>query len=151
MIYWFIGNCGAGKSTLAKMLKKDFNAKGRPSVYFDGDDLHKLFNIPYNKETLSLEYRSEQTRALQRLIAYIADQHVDVIVSTVNAYRNVREEFKSSRNDIIEFYVHTNEIRERDRYKVINFEEPLINYVGIDTGNGHSIEDSFRNVYMHVI
>ena len=123
MIYWFIGQPGVGKTTLAKRLKKHFDAKCKPSIHLDGDDLRKIFKVPYVKKNLTQDYRTEQTRCLQRFVAHCADQGVTVIVSTVNAYRDVREEFKSSRTDVREVYVFSDP-RIRHEFWVKDFEPP---------------------------
>ena len=151
MIYWFIGQCGAGKTTLARRLKKEFDAKGNPSIHLDGDDLRKIFEVSYDKkENFSQEYRIEQTRILQKFIDHIADQGVDVIISTVNPYRDVREEFKNSRKDVREIYVSTDEIRGREDKWARDFENPIANYIFILTGGIFSVEDSFKHLYSYL-
>lgn len=142
MIYWFIGQPGSGKTTLARRLKKQFDAEGKPSVHLDGDVLRTLYGT-YKAENFTKEYRIEQTRILQKLVGVLADQGINVIISTVNPYRSVREEFKASRNDVREIYVYTNDVRERDHLKSKDFEEPITNYTFISTGGKHSEEDSF--------
>jgi len=34
---------------------------------------------------------------------------------------------------VIEYYVHTTEIRERHNFRVENYEEPLENFINVDT------------------
>ena len=136
MIYWFIGQSGSGKTTLAKRLKKMFDAEGISAIHLDGDDLRKIFAVPYTQENLSREYRIEQTRCLQRFIAHCANQGVIIIVSTVNPYREVREQFKSSRTDMKEIYVFTRTPRVRGGFHVTDYEDPLVtNYqtIHLDT------------------
>lgn len=132
MIYWFIGQPGSGKSTLSKRLKEDTL---RSSIYLDGDDLRKIFGNSYSKEHFTKEYRVQQTEALQRFIAYLADQGFNIIVSTVNPYRDVRETFKKSRTDIFEIYVHTDVPRIREENWVQDFEPPLENFADLNTTN----------------
>jgi len=146
MIYWFIGQSGSGKTTLARRLKKHFDANGNPSIHLDGDDLRKIFGNAYAKENFTKEYRIEQTRALQRFVAHIADQGITVIISTVNPYRDVREEFKRSRNDIRETYVYTSNTRGREHFHVKEFEEPKEKFLGRCT-NGQSEEETFQAFY----
>ncbi len=151
MIYWLIGQPGCGKTTLARRLKKEFDAKGNPSIHLDGDDLRHIFAVPYDKkESFSKEYRIEQTRVLQRMVAYMADQGVDVIVSTVNPYRVVREEFKNSRKDVREFLISTSDTRGREDKWAKDFEEPLTNYTHVITGGKQTEEDSFRVLYSYL-
>lgn len=150
MIYWFIGQPGCGKTTLARRLKKEFDAKGHPSLHLDGDDLRVIFGNAYSKEHFTKEYRIEQTRLLQRLVAHFADQGVDIIVSTVNPYRDVREEFKLKRKDLREIYVWTKDIRGREDRHVKDFEEPIYNFIYIPTGDGRSEDEVFRNLYSYL-
>ena len=129
MIYWFIGQPGCGKTTLAKRLKKLLDAKGVPAIHLDGDDLRQIFAVPYTKENLTKEYRIVQTRCLQRFVAHCANQGVTVIVSTVNPYREIREQFKISRTDMREIYVFTKTPRVRGDFHVKDYEEPLENNI----------------------
>ena len=132
MIYWFIGQAGVGKTTLSKKFKS-FNEKTNHTVYFDGDDLRKMFKNSYEPSTFTKEYRIEQTRCLQNLVKYIHGQGFDIIISTVSPYRDVREQFKTEMgDDIVEIYIHKlKSIREH--FAVVDYEVPLENFIDIDT------------------
>lgn len=151
MIYWFIGQPGCGKTTLARRLKKKFDADGVAAVHFDGDELRKLFGVSYaKKKNFTKKYRIEQTRLLQQLVAHISDQNVHVIVSTVNPYCAVREEFKKSRKDVKEIHIHTDDIRGRESYFVKDFEPPQPPYTSILTGSGFDEDYSFALLCSHL-
>lgn len=151
MIYWFIGQPGCGKTTLAKRLKAGFDRGGIPSIHLDGDDLRKIFGNAYGKEHFTKDYRIQWTQSLQRFVAHIADQGVRVIVSTVNPYQAVREKFKQSRNDIKEVYVYTDDIRGREHYHVADFEPPETNYIAIKTGGGKTEEESYTILLSYIL
>jgi adenylylsulfate kinase len=60
------------------------------------------------------------------------DKGFIVIVSLVSPYRDMREKLKSNRN-IAEFYLHTTDIRGKEDYFVEEYEQPIQNYVNINT------------------
>jgi adenylylsulfate kinase len=140
MIYSFIGQPCSGKSTLAKMLHKKLPG----SLYLDGDELRRIFktNAPQH---FTREWREEQTRILQNFIGYVADQGITVIIATVNPYRNIREEFKKTRTDVIEIYVHKSVARSRESFNATDYEVPTENFIDIDTTTD-TVDESFAKV-----
>jgi adenylylsulfate kinase-like enzyme len=138
MIYWFTGQPCAGKTVLANMLKKE-----KPGAFrIDGDDMRELFS---NKD-YSINGRVINVGTAQRIAQYLNTQGKDVIVSLVAPYIDQREDFKALMGDqIVEFYVHTTEPRERDHFKAIAYTPPLTNFVDIDTTQDTE-EQSFDKV-----
>jgi len=138
MIYWFTGQPCAGKTVLANMLKKE-----KPGAFrIDGDDMRELFS---NKD-YSINGRVINVGTAQRIAQYLSNQGKDVIVSLVAPYIDQREDFKALMGDqIIEFYIHTSESRERDHFKAIAYTPPLANFVDIDTTHDTE-EQSFEKV-----
>jgi adenylylsulfate kinase-like enzyme len=138
MIYWFTGQPCAGKTVLANMLKKE-----KPEAFrIDGDDMRELFS---NKD-YSINGRVINVGTAQRIAQYLNNQGKDVIVSLVAPYIDQREDFKTLMGDqIIEFYVHTVEPRERDHFKAIAYTPPLTNFVDIDTTHDTE-EQSFKKI-----
>ena len=133
MIYWFTGQPGAGKTTLADMLKEELE-KGRNFVYkvlrIDGDDMRELFS---NKD-YTIKGRVENISTAQRIAHYLHNQDKDVIVSLVSPYIDQREDFKKLLgNNLKEIYVHTSDKRERDNFKSIAYTPPQSNFIDIDT------------------
>jgi hypothetical protein len=58
----------------------------------------------------------------------------DVIVSLVAPYKEVRESFKADMDsELIEIYVHTEELRGRESNHVSDYEQPTDNFIDIDT------------------
>jgi len=127
MIYWFTGQPCAGKTTLAKKLEEHIT----DNVYMiDGDDMRELFS---NKD-YSIKGRVENVGTAQRIAHYLHNQGQDVIVSLVSPYIDQREDFKKLLGDnIMEFYVHTLEERERDHFKSSAYIAPKENFIDIDT------------------
>lgn len=137
MIYWFTGQPAHGKTVLANMLKEEL-----PNAFrIDGDDMRELFS---NKD-YSIKGRVENVATAQRIAHYLHNQGHDVIVSLVSPYIDQREEFKQmiGTENMVEFYVHTSEERERDQYKAIAYTPPVSDYVDIDTTHD-TPEQSFQ-------
>ena len=138
MIYWFTGQPCAGKTTLANKLKTTISE----AFQIDGDDMRELFS---NKD-YSINGRVINVSTAQRIAQYLNNQNRDVIVSLVSPYIDQREEFKALMGDqLIEFYVHTTESRERDHFKAIAYTPPLVKFVDIDT-TYDTEEQSFKKV-----
>ena len=139
MIYWFTGQPAAGKTVLANMLKKEL-----PNAFrIDGDEMRELFT---NKD-YSINGRVINISTAQKIAHYLHNQGHDVIVSLIAPYIDQREDFKKliGTENIIEFYVHTSEPRERDHFKAIAYIPPASDYVDIDTTND-TPEQSFEIV-----
>ena len=142
MIYWFIGQPACGKTTLAKLFIE--YRKMSDVVFLDGDALRKIFGA-YSVEHFTKEYRQQWTQTLQRFVAHIADQGINVVMATVNPYREIREQFKKLRQDVKEIYVYKTDARQREGYAVADFEEPLENFIGINT-TGRTPDESTREI-----
>ena len=73
-----------------------------------------------------------------------------MIVSLVAPYVDQREDFKTIMGDqMIEFYVHTSEPRERDHFKAIAYVPPTGEFVDIDTTND-TPEESFSKILKNI-
>ena len=146
MIYWFIGQPGCGKTTLAKQLKAEFDSKGGAAIHLDGDSLRNIFGGTYKQEHFTKEYRDSNTRKLQNFVEYIEAQGVNVIVSTVNGDRAIREELKQRNKNVVEIYVINSGPHVREDRKYNDFEEPLSNFVSVDTKDLKP-EDALRIIW----
>ena len=132
-IYWLTGQPGAGKTVLSLMLKtvleKEYNQK---VFHIDGDELRRLFN----NQKYGREGREENIKRAQDIAKFILAQGHTVIVSLVAPYKELRENFKNELDNlIVEFYIHTTDIRGREHFHTDEYEQPTENYIDIDTTN----------------
>lgn len=125
MIYWFCGQPAAGKTTLAKALIEKLGTK---HVHIDGDNLrHILQNNDYTREG-----RERNIQSVLDIARFMDNKGYDVIISVVAPYNEHRRALKAS-NQMVEVYVHTSEIRGREKFFVADFEIPTEDYIDIDT------------------
>jgi adenylylsulfate kinase len=132
MIYYFIGQPGSGKTTLAKILERELDVK---ISLIDGDDLRRL----YNHNDYSEAGRRKNIERAQDIARFVHETECDVIIAMVSPYKDLRDEFKKQ-NRVIEIYVHTSKIRGREEYFVENYEPPTENYCDLDTTEDTPLE-----------
>lgn len=142
MIIWITGQPGSGKTTLAKEIT--INEPLCQWFHIDGDDIRELFD---NKD-YSEEGRRKNIELAQQIAQYLISKGKKVVVSLVSPYKDQRDKFKQKMgNQILEVYVHTSEIRGREKFFVENYEPPTENYIDMCTDNitvAECVEKLFR-------
>ncbi len=143
---WLTGQPASGKSTLAKLLVDSIsNENNSNNIYnIDGDDLRDLFQ---NKD-YSRKGREANIRLGMSIAAFLINKNCIPIISLVSPYRFLREEFKSKFN-VLEVYLHTTEIRGREDFFVEDYEQPLEDFIDMDTTKKTESEslNEILNVY----
>ena len=147
MIYWFTGQPAHGKTVLGKKLHNFLKTEKRnwrkDVFHLDGDHLRQLtFNKDYSEQG-----RINNIRNAQMIAEYLHNNGCDVVVSVVAPYRWLREEFKEriGYSNFQEIYVHCSEPRERDHFKVEDYEPPVVEFIDIDTTKD-SPQESFSKI-----
>lgn len=141
MIYWFTGQPGAGKTTLAKYLGTHLHLKN--PLLIDGDDIREIFQ---NKD-YSEAGRLKNIELAQNMALFAHKKGFNVCVSLVSPYKTQREAFKARLGDQIkELYVHAFTDRGRTQFHVAEYEPPTDNFIDIDTTNDTEFESYKRIV-----
>jgi len=124
MIYLLIGQPGSGKTTLGKILSKNFD----DAIHIDGDEnREREKNFDYTK--------IGREKNLNNIIDRCIDnKDKNVIVSIVCPYKNIRDKFFEKLN-VFGVYLYTNEIRGKEHYHCKNFDIPSKRFMKINTDN----------------
>lgn len=137
MVYWFTGQPGSGKTTLAHKLIEHLNSNN--TFHVDGDDLRDVFN---NKDYSEWGRRKNVERAQD--IAQFLNSKGNVVVSLVSPFKDQRDRFKGI-VDVKEIYVHTTEERGREHFHVSDYQTPSSDFISVDTTN-KTITESLNEI-----
>lgn len=140
MIIHFIGQPGAGKSTLAGEIAK---VVPNPMI-LDGDELRDIFK---NKDYSEDGRRRNLTNAYN-IARFLNAKGFTPILALVSPYLDLREELKESA-DSVEIFLHTSDVRGRESFFAQNYELPVKDYLSVDTSE--SLTECVRAIKAHLI
>jgi adenylylsulfate kinase-like enzyme len=134
-IYWFIGQPGSGKTTVAKRLQfwlQTDKSNWRKTVFhLDEDSIRKTYNLTEHSEVDTMCFN---------IAKYIHSTGHDVVVSTMSPVRSLREQFKSEYR-IKEIYCHSSKHKTN---VVEDYQPPVSFFVDLDTTN--PIDETFKKL-----
>jgi adenylylsulfate kinase len=132
MIIILTGQPHSGKTTISNHLINilSYVNPNRKVFQVDGDDLRAITS---NKD-YSEQGRRKNIETAHAIAKYLQKQSElnDIIISLVSPFRDLREQLKSEHN-CVEFFVHTTQIRGREEFHVSDYQQPLENFIDIDT------------------
>ena len=140
MIINFTGQAGAGKTTLANALSKYV---WRP-IIIDGDELREIFQ---NKD-YSEEGRRKNITNAYNIAKFLEHKGFTPIIALISPYKDLRDELKSQTN-VLELYLHTDEIRGREHFFAKNYEAPTQDFLTINTSE--PISECLPKIIMEII
>jgi adenylylsulfate kinase len=101
---WFTGLPCTGKSTLAELVAKEFERRGRGVEILDGDVVRT--NLTKGL-TFSKEDRDENIRRIGFVCGLLSKHGAIAISAAISPYRAVRDEVRSKIENFIEIFVDT--------------------------------------------
>jgi adenylylsulfate kinase len=102
LILWLTGLSGAGKSTIASGLEREFKKRDRLVEVLDGDAIRKNLSKGLG---FSREDRDTNIRRIGFVANLLSRNGIVVIVAAISPYRAVRDELRMTTENFIEIYV----------------------------------------------
>ena len=127
MIYWFTGQPGSGKTTLANALMERLNTE--KMLHIDGDGLRDIFKN-YDYSNVGREKNLSNVITIAR---FMDAKNYDVFISVVAPIKKFRDSLKST-NTVKEVYLHTTDVRGRENFFAKQYEKPTEDFLELDTG-----------------
>ena len=103
-VLWFTGLSGAGKSTIANVVEKKLNAKGKHTYLLDGDNVRYGLNKDLG---FTDEERIENIRRVGEVAKLFVDAGIITIASFISPFRSDRRMVRSlfEEDEFIEVFV----------------------------------------------
>jgi len=100
-VVWFTGLSGAGKSTIANVLKAELEARGRHVELLDGDEVrtHLSKGLGFSKED-----RDTNIRRIGYVARLVARSGGVAITAAISPYREVRDEIRAQTPGFVEVF-----------------------------------------------
>lgn len=128
ILFWVTGLSGSGKTSIAKLLKKDIEKLYGKTVVLSGDDLRKCFNLfKFDKKS-----RFENGQKFIKLCKILTNQKINVILAIVGMDKNLRKLNKTKFKNYVEIYIKSDlgKIKKIGKKKIYqNFKTDI---VGLD-------------------
>lgn len=151
-LYWFTGQPGAGKTTMANMLKKKLELmynNRKKVVILDGDEIRELFN----NQDYSIDGRKKNVEMVQNCCRFLVKNDIITIVCMVSPFAKQRSDIVKELGGI-EILVECIEIRGREQFHVDYFEQPLYtnNYNSININTSFKTDEkSFETLWKKLL
>jgi len=134
-IYWFTGQNGVGKTTLANKLKDFLQTQKRN----------------WRKDVFLIDFENpSQLGEAQIISTFLLENNCDVVVAITDTSKQHRDEFKALINNrFVELYIHSNRKKSKEFAKVSGYEAPTENFFDIDTTSDNPTQ-SFTKLIHHL-
>lgn len=101
LLIWITGLSGAGKTSIANSIKKEFQKNYGKTLVINGDDLRKIFNLNRYDQKSRLNYVKQYCKFLK----FITNQNINVIFTVIGLFNEVREWNKKNIKNYYEVFI----------------------------------------------
>ena len=139
MIINLTGQAGAGKTTIAQELLKIIPN----SINIDGDNLRDILkNTDYSENG-----RRENIKNAYNIARFLENQGFIPVISLISPFKDLRDNLKQT-TKVLECYIHTTEVRGREKFFAKNYQAPTEDFLSIDT-TGKKASELVHKIWVH--
>ena len=133
-VIWFTGISGAGKTTLAELVKQEFESRKLPIVLLDGDVVRDFFENDLGYSRLD---RIQNVKRIAFAANLLALKGINVIVANIAPYYEVRDFIRRKLEDrYIQIFINSSvesvTVRDIKGYYKKIAEGKMDNLIGVD-------------------
>tara|TARA_B100001989_G_scaffold183516_1_gene133539 strand:- start:39 stop:554 length:516 start_codon:yes stop_codon:yes gene_type:complete len=125
---WITGLPGSGKTNIGKYFHKKFEKKYGPTLFFNGDDIRRIFKI----KSYDIKSRRKLSFKYSKFVSFISKQKVNIIFTCVAMFDDVRKYNKKHIKNYKEIYISSNLKKIISEKKKKLYLKTKKNMVGID-------------------
>ena len=105
MIVWLVGLSGAGKTTIARELHRQWQALDPATVLIDGDEIREIFKHDQNPAAYTPAGRRINGERIAAMSAWLDAQNINAVVSILCIFPDIMAENKNRFSDYFEVFV----------------------------------------------
>lgn len=132
-VYWITGLAGAGKTSIGKLFFKKIKKEAPNTIFLDGDELRSIFNF---NNSFSIESRLSLAYSYSKFCKLLANQNLNVVISTISMFEEVRAWNKKNIHNYNEIYIKVpmSILHKRDQKKLYSsaLAGKIDNVIGVD-------------------
>ncbi len=105
MIVWLVGLSGAGKTTIARELHRQWQAKDPATVLNDGDEIREIFKHDQNPAAYTPAGRRINGERIAAMSAWLDAQKINAVVSILCIFPDILAANRARYRDYFEVFV----------------------------------------------
>ena len=105
MIVWLVGLSGAGKSTIARALHRQWQLEAPCTVLIDGDEVREIFKHNQGPEAYTLQGRRVNAERIAAMSTWLDRQNINAVVSILCIFPDILTANRNCYSDYFEIFV----------------------------------------------
>ncbi len=105
MIIWLVGLSGAGKTTVARELHAQWQAKAPATVLVDGDEIREIFQHDRAPAAYTIEGRRINAERIAAMSAWLDRQNINAVVSILCIFPDILAANRSRYSGYFEVFI----------------------------------------------